>query len=76
MALTDRKTVLLRQCIPCDSLLGAQGPNEGHDRVFAGSVTFGRPDLRTVYLGSLLGTRIPYFRSPAVGLPLLQENKN
>jgi hypothetical protein len=25
------------------------------------SVTFGGPDLRTVYIGSLLGTRIPYF---------------
>lgn len=34
------------------------------------SVTFGGPDLRTVYLGSLLGTRIPYFRSPVAGLPM------
>jgi gluconolactonase len=35
------------------------------------SITFGRPDLRTVYLGSLLGTRVPYFRSPVAGLPMV-----
>jgi len=35
------------------------------------SVTFGGPDLRTVYLGSLLGTRIPYFESPVAGLPMV-----
>lgn len=35
------------------------------------SVTFGGPDLRTVYLGSLQGTRIPYFRSPIAGLPMV-----
>jgi gluconolactonase len=35
------------------------------------SVTFGGPDLRTVYLGSLMGTRIPYFRSPVAGLPMV-----
>jgi gluconolactonase len=34
------------------------------------SVTFGGPDLCTVYLGSLRGTTIPYFRSPVAGLPL------
>ena len=34
------------------------------------SVTFGGPDLCTVYLGSLLGTTIPYFRSPVAGLPM------
>jgi sugar lactone lactonase YvrE len=34
------------------------------------SVTFGGPDLRTVYLGSLMGTTIPSFRSPVAGLPL------
>jgi sugar lactone lactonase YvrE len=35
------------------------------------SVTFGGPDLRTVYLGSLMGNRIPYFRSPVPGLPMV-----
>jgi gluconolactonase len=34
------------------------------------SLTFGGPDLRTVYLGSLRGARIPYFRAPVAGLPL------
>ncbi len=34
------------------------------------SVTFGGPDLRTVYLGSLMGTALPSFRSPVPGLPL------
>ena len=35
------------------------------------SVTFGGPDLRTVYLGSLMGTTIPYFRAPVPGLPMV-----
>src|SRR5688572_5278127 len=39
------------------------------------SVTFGGPDLRTVYLGSLKGTRIPYFRAPVQGLPMVHWNE-
>jgi len=35
------------------------------------SVTFGGPDLKTVYIGSLRGTRIPYFQSPVAGLPMV-----
>ena len=35
------------------------------------SVTFGGPDLRTVYIGSLRAHRIPYFRSPVPGLPMV-----
>lgn len=35
------------------------------------SVTFGGPDLRTVYIGSLKGTHIPYFRAPVAGLPMV-----
>ena len=35
------------------------------------SLTFGGPDLKTVYLGSLRGNRIPYFKSPVAGLPLI-----
>ena len=35
------------------------------------SITFGGPDLKTVYLGSLLGTRIPSFSSPVAGQPLI-----
>jgi sugar lactone lactonase YvrE len=35
------------------------------------SVTFGGPDLQTVYIGSLRGTTIPFFRSPVAGLPMV-----
>jgi sugar lactone lactonase YvrE len=35
------------------------------------SVTFGAGDLRTVYVGSLKGDRIPYFRAPVAGLPMV-----
>ena len=35
------------------------------------SVTFGGPDLRTVYIGSLRGKRIPHFRAPVAGLPMV-----
>lgn len=35
------------------------------------SLTFGGADLSTVYLGSLQGDRIPYFRCPVAGAPLI-----
>jgi hypothetical protein len=35
------------------------------------SLTFGGPDLRTVYLGSVKGTTLPYFNSPVPGLPMI-----
>jgi gluconolactonase len=35
------------------------------------SLTFGGPDLRTCYIGSLRGTRIPFFRAPVAGLPMV-----
>jgi gluconolactonase len=35
------------------------------------SVTFGGRDLQTLYIGSLRGTRIPYFRAPFPGLPMV-----
>ncbi|RJF87378.1 SMP-30/gluconolactonase/LRE family protein [Oleomonas cavernae] len=35
------------------------------------SITFGGEDLKTVYLGSLLGTSLAVFRSPVAGLPML-----
>jgi sugar lactone lactonase YvrE len=35
------------------------------------SVTFGGADLQTAYIGSLRGTRIPYFRAPVPGLPMV-----
>ena len=39
------------------------------------SVTFGGPDLRTLYIGSLKGTRIPHFRAPVPGLPMVHWNE-
>ena len=35
------------------------------------SVTFGGPDLQTAWIGSLKGSRIPYFRAPVPGLPMI-----
>ncbi len=35
------------------------------------SVTFGGPDLRTVYIGALKEKQIPSFRSPVAGLPMV-----
>jgi sugar lactone lactonase YvrE len=55
-----------------------------HDVLFAtgrgvapwmASVTFGGPDLRTAYIGSLRGSRIPYFRAPVPGLPMVHWNQ-
>jgi sugar lactone lactonase YvrE len=38
------------------------------------SVTFGGPRLETAYIGSLKGKRIPYFRAPVPGLPMVHWN--
>ncbi len=38
------------------------------------SITFGGPDLTTVYIGSLRGTTIPYFKAPVAGLPMIHWN--
>jgi gluconolactonase len=35
------------------------------------SVTFGGPSLQTAYIGSLKGKRIPFFRAPVPGLPMV-----
>ncbi|MEJ2025531.1 MAG: SMP-30/gluconolactonase/LRE family protein, partial [Deltaproteobacteria bacterium] len=35
------------------------------------SVTFGGSDLKHAYIGSLKGNRIPYFRSPVAGQPMV-----
>ncbi|MDR1902642.1 MAG: SMP-30/gluconolactonase/LRE family protein [Treponema sp.] len=35
------------------------------------SITFGGRDLKTVYIGSLRAKNIPYFASPAAGLPMV-----
>jgi sugar lactone lactonase YvrE len=38
------------------------------------SVTFGGPRLETIYIGSLKGKRIPSFRAPVPGLPMVHWN--
>jgi gluconolactonase len=43
---------------------------QGHIAPWMASLTFGGPDLSTVYLGSLRGTTLPYFRAPVPGLHL------
>ena len=40
------------------------------------SIAFGGSDLRTVYLGSLAGTTLPWFRSPVAGLALRHWTKS
>jgi hypothetical protein len=39
------------------------------------SITFGGPDLKTAYIGSLRATSIPYFTSPVAGLPRVHWKK-
>jgi sugar lactone lactonase YvrE len=53
--------------VPTAVMAAAKGPLAP----WMASVTFGGADLRTVYLGSLMGTTIPYFRSPVAGLPMV-----
>jgi gluconolactonase len=47
------------------------GATAGRIAPLMASVTFGGKDLKTVYLGSLRGTTIPYFRSPVAGLAMV-----
>ncbi len=56
-----------------------------HDVLFAtgrgvapwmASVTFGGSDLQTVYIGSLKGDRIPFFRAPVPGLPMVHWHES
>jgi gluconolactonase len=56
-----------RGAIDMEFLLGTGGPLA----TWCASLTFGGPDLRDVYVGSLRQTRIPHFRSPVAGLPLV-----
>jgi sugar lactone lactonase YvrE len=46
-------------------------PARGTLAPWMSSVTFGGPDLRRVYLGSLLGTSLPSFEAPVAGLPMV-----
>ena len=46
----------------------------GSIATWCASITFGGKDLKTVYVGSLRATNIPYFQSPVSGLPMVQWN--
>jgi gluconolactonase len=47
------------------------GANHGTLCPWMASLTFGGPDLKTVYLGSLRGSQVPYFQSPVAGQPMI-----
>ncbi|HEX8424787.1 SMP-30/gluconolactonase/LRE family protein [Hymenobacter sp.] len=51
------------------------GATHGTLAPWMASLTFGGPDLRTVYLGSLRGTSVPWFRSPVPGQPMIHWNE-
>jgi sugar lactone lactonase YvrE len=53
--------------VNADLLLSLGGPIA----TWCASITFGGPDLQTVYVGSLRQTKLPYFRSPVAGLPMV-----
>jgi gluconolactonase len=61
MAALERDAVTPEQMLACGGTIAP----------WFASVTFGGPDLKTVYVGSLRGTRIPFFRSPVAGLPMV-----
>ena len=46
----------------------------GDIATWCASITFGGTDLKTVYVGSLRATNIPYFQSPVAGLPMVLWN--
>ena len=48
----------------------------GEIATWCASVTFGGPDLKTVYVGSLRSTNLPYFTSPVAGLPMVHWNES
>jgi len=54
-------TVAPEQMLPCKSSVAP----------WMASITFGGTDLKTVYVGTLMGTNIPCFRSPVAGLPMV-----
>ena len=48
----------------------------GKVATWCASLTFGGPDLKTVYVGHLRQTKIPYFTSPVAGLPMVHWNES
>jgi SMP-30/Gluconolactonase/LRE-like region len=79
IAADGSKMVLLEEADPeavaraerhyAENRLSRADIDAGRNRVLGNlaSVTFGCPDLKTVYLGSLFGERIATFRSPVAG---------
>ncbi|SFU75154.1 Sugar lactone lactonase YvrE [Methylobacterium sp. 174MFSha1.1] len=53
--------------VPVDVIMACGGPT----CPMMTSVTFGGPDLSTVYLGGLRTTSVPSFASPVAGLPMV-----
>lgn len=47
------------------------GATKGRIAPWMASLSFGGPDLRTVYLGSLRGTTVPYFKCPVAGQKMI-----
>jgi hypothetical protein len=63
------EAVARAECHYVGNRLSRADIDAGRDRVLGNlaSVTFGGPDLKTAYLGSLFGERIATFRSPIAG---------
>jgi gluconolactonase len=55
------------RCVTPDIL----GNTQGTICPWMASLSFGGKDLKTVYLGSLRGTRVPYFKSPVAGQKMI-----
>jgi gluconolactonase len=53
--------------VPLDTMLACGGRTCS----LLTSLTFGGPDLSTVFLGGLRSTEIPFFKSPVPGLPMV-----
>jgi gluconolactonase len=53
--------------VPSEIMLACGGPTGN----LLTSLTFGGPDLSTVFLGGLRSTDIPFFKSPVPGLPMI-----
>jgi len=53
------------------SAMSSEHLERGQDRLLrnVSSLAFGGPDLQTIYLGTLMGSSIPYFRSQVPGHP-------
>lgn len=65
-ATAELEAAFIRDAVTPEIMLAAGG----EIAPWFASVTFGGPDLKTAYVGSLRGTRIPYFRSPVAGLAM------